>query len=317
MNELISVPEEFVRTSILKINNSRQLVASLTRGDETREYILVDLFDAEDNFDPKWGGRYLAFPASSFRRIYGFNDSGMMFARFTDDASGESRGLLLDATDPEALPEVLCDPVSGLSMSFYGADCGLNNLGQVFGNVLPGDGNATQGFRLTPGLELLFTPLGGLVSETTIVGMSDAGVLTGEARVKVTTTGRKGKTATTYRWGGIRYDGTGYEVLTMDMFFNWSVNNENDVLGHLSPELVLYHDSKPLKLDELLVGEPEEMTFWMGVTNFFQLHLSDRDETGYGQVFVGANLRATTGKGKNQTTTTDARFYILTPERPY
>ncbi len=169
LEDLIEVPAEFSSTSILDINDSGQFVATLKREDGTRESILVNLFDVSGSLSPTW--RYLAVPASSsLSYATRLNDLGQVAGTFVSDVSGERNVFLLDTTDPEADPEVLNDPTTGIPIAVTAPDLlRLNNWGQVSGNILTGGVSGayyvSQGFRLTRGNEMLLTPLNDPIQE--------------------------------------------------------------------------------------------------------------------------------------------------------
>ncbi|MCA9217797.1 MAG: hypothetical protein KDB27_32230, partial [Planctomycetales bacterium] len=325
LDDFIAVPAEFSSTSILDINDSGQFVAYLKRDDGTRESILVDLFDASGGLSPIW--RYLNVPSSSglsyAKRI---NDLGQVLGQFLDDVSGDTYAFLLDSNNPSSTPVVLTDPTNGAPIAITDPELlGLNNWGQVSGNVLTGGISGayavTQGFRLTPAVEMLLTPLDGTIRSAYIRDMNDFGEMTGEAEVAVSGSGRKGKTTISSR--GIRFDDLGYDWLPPTVpVFCWDINNAGDVLGSIhttdgSREAqFLVHDSKLIYLDDVVTGDPDDVDFWHAATHFSHQHMNDRDATGDGHVFARAEVAVTTGKGRKQTTTTETRYFMLTPELP-
>lgn len=327
LDDFINVPAEFSSTSILDINDSGQFVAYLKRDDGTRESILVDLFDLSGSLSPTW--RYLAVPTSnSLSYASRLNDFGLVAGTFVSDVSSERNIFLLDTTVEGAIPQVLNDPDSGLPIALTAPELlRLNNLGQVSGNVLTGGTSGayyvTQGFRLTLGVELLLTPLDGTFRSAYIRDMNDIGEIAGEAQLAVTSSGRKAKT--TLSWRGIRFDDSGYDFFPLaSEARSQRINNSGDVLGHIvtydgSREAqFLVHDSNLIYLDDVVTGDQDsdDVDFWHAATHFYHQHMNDRDATGYGKVFARAGVTVTTGKGKNQTTTSEIRFYMLTPELP-
>ncbi|TWU33897.1 hypothetical protein [Novipirellula artificiosorum] len=325
LDDLIDVSDEFSSASILDINESGQFVAYLKRDDGTDESILVDLYDTGGSLSPTW--RYLNVPASSglsyAKRI---NDLGEVLGQFVDDVSGDTHAFLLDSTNPSSTPVVLTDPTTGMPIAIRAPDLlRLNNLGQVSGNTYIetdfGYGISFGGFRLTPSVEMLLTPLSETLRTATIRDMNDFGEMTGEALVAVTGSGRKGKTTTSLR--GIRFDETGYEFLPPAVPVRGrDINNAGDVLGSIDTTdgsreaQFLVHDSNLIYLDDVVTGVPGDEDFWHAATDFYHQHMNDRDATGYGHVFARAGVVVTTGKGRNQTTTSETRYFILTPELP-
>ncbi len=151
--------------------------------------------------------------------------------------------------------------------------------------------------------------------------MNDLGEIAGEAQVAVTGSGRRGKTILS--WRGIRFDDQGYDFFPLTSEArSWNINNSRDVLGTIvtydgSREAqFLVHDSNLIYLDEVVTGDQDDVNFWLASTNFGKGEMNDRGATGYGQVFIRAQVAVTTGKGRKQTTTYETRFFILTPELP-
>jgi subtilisin-like proprotein convertase family protein len=87
--------------------------------------------------------------------------------------------------------------------------------------------------------------------------------------------------------------------------------------GGATPNAFLYHDVYGvIRLDDVVVGTDAQ--FFRDATIIFGgpagSVLTNRDATGFGSIFGYASVSTTTGSGRNKTTVTEQRGFILIPE---
>lgn len=322
LSDLINVPPEFSRTSIRDINNEGQLIAGLARPDGSSESILVELFDGNGNLDPTW--QYLTTPASSTRsQAVKINDMGQIAGIYIDDDTGDAYGFVIDSNVPDAEPMLLTDPATGFPIVIenYYLGMNLNNLGQICGDtiVFEGDGAHYAAFRLTPGVELNFVQQ---QEHSFARDMNDLGEMTGVAQV-VQNSNRKRKGQTTRTSHAFRFDSSGLSFPPIPGESDGTaINNAGDILGATRTydgtreSQFLVRGNQLIDLDDVVAGSQDDVEFWLATTDFGEGWLNEADATGFGHIFIRAQIGTTTGKGKNQTTTITTRFFMLTPELP-
>ena len=286
------LPDGWTTSSCVGINNLGQVVGYFSNAQSQRIGYHLDLDILGGGTTPSWG--FLPTPSgTSYGKLINDNQDVLIYS--SDTFQGHLYNLASGTFT------TLTDPTSGAPLGFSIATrVDLNNLGQVAGNTL--DGSV---FRLTPGVQLEFPPF-----EKSMCSINDAGLMAGT----LPASGPR-RTGTPRR--ACRY-GSQIEVLSNDASSAYDINNNGDVAGQIGSENPIYHDGLDtwVWLDDLLVGSEADLGIWYQTTGKRAINIADRDATGFGQILTLVNTRITTGSGKNRTTTTIRRHYVLTPELP-
>ncbi len=99
----------------------------------------------------------------------------------------------------------------------------------------------------------------------------------------------------------------------------FDINDSGDVCGyHGTPNSpAIYTDEDGwLSLKERVAGEPNDVEMWLAAQTYHVRYISNRDATGFGNVYAVAIRSTTTGKGKKAVTTQEIRHFLLVPELP-
>ena len=296
--DLINIPPEvtaeYAMSQAYSINESSQVVGRLKKYPVTAPLSIgffADLNDPESFEElPK------PAPADSVSGI-GINDHGDVL--IDSWLSGEPRNYYIyNPMHPETDPVLLTDPVTNQPLE--GIATGFNNYRQVVGLLNGG------GYRLTPGISLE------TFSEFEYAhDINDNGQFCGTLDLSTDPDDKV----------FFRYTDTDPIELIGSEFNSGEckINSDGDVamasrVIQSSPSRVsvLRDGHGLLDLDDLVVGEVDDLAFWDAAT-LYGIDINDRDAaSGFGQIF-GTGSR-TTGRGRKQIT--EHRVFILTPIAP-
>jgi hypothetical protein len=97
------------------------------------------------------------------------------------------------------------------------------------------------------------------------------------------------------------------------------INDSGDVCGYHgttnSPAIYTDEDGW-LSLKDRVTGTQDDVDMWLAAQSFRVKSISNRDATGFGNLYAVAERKTTTGKGKSAVTTYDRRHFLLVPELP-
>jgi len=295
ITEWMDVPSPWAASSCVGINDVGEIVGLLESANGQRVGFLLDL----DVFSlPRLPTlRILPSPpvaSSSFgRRI---NNNGLVLIESQAPVYSQ---YLLDSRNPTAqLVQIIAqDGVLPISSVRYQD---INDLGQ-----LSGAGNA-KGYWLTPPVALVNVP------GANYARLNNSGQLGLNLFAVRDSRGRIIKPDTAARWST-----NGLQPLSDFESTVRDINDSGDVCGYNigKGNPAIYQEGFGwLYLDNVVKGSIDDLTLWFHAnTNISLWYISNRNATGFGNLFATAIRTTTTGKGKSAVTTTVIKHYFVEP----